>query len=100
MRRWILIAGALTVSAQSFPQIDRTKEEPFRLPNGKLQSEEILKADHEQTLKDLAELKKLLVGLEDELSKNDRHVLSIGAIKKLEDVEKLSKKIRSRMTKR
>jgi uncharacterized protein YwgA len=65
-----------------------------------LQSEEILKSDHEQTLKDLAEIKRLLANLEDELSKNDRHVLSIGAIKKLEDVERLSKKIRSRMTKR
>ncbi|MDX2178783.1 MAG: hypothetical protein SFV18_04255 [Bryobacteraceae bacterium] len=100
MRRWIWIAGALAVGAQSFPQIDHTKPEPVRLPNGKLQSEEILKSDHEQTLKDLAEMKKLLANLEDELSKNDRHVLSIGAIKKLEDVERLSKKIRSRMTKR
>jgi hypothetical protein len=32
-----------------------------------------------------------------ELEKNDRHVLSVSAVKKTEEIEKLAKKIRGRM---
>jgi hypothetical protein len=32
-----------------------------------------------------------------ELEKNDRHVLSVSMLKKLDDIEKLSKRIRSRL---
>jgi hypothetical protein len=31
------------------------------------------------------------------MEKNDRHVLSVGTLKKLDDIEKLSKRIRGRM---
>jgi hypothetical protein len=68
-----------------------------KLPSGKSQREEILKADHEKSLKDAAELVKLSEALQIELEKNDRHVLSISSLKKLEDIEKLTKRIRSRL---
>ena len=32
-----------------------------------------------------------------ELEKHDRHVLSVGAIKKLDEMEKLTRRIRGRM---
>jgi len=68
-----------------------------KLPNGKSQQEEILKADYQKTLADAAELVKLSEALQDELIKEDRHVLSLSSLKKAEDIEKLAKKIRTRL---
>src|SRR5438874_3669187 len=68
-----------------------------KLPNGKSQQEEILKADYQKTLQDAAELVKLSEELQDELIKEDRHVLSLSSLKKAEDIEKLAKKIRTRL---
>ncbi len=71
--------------------------EPKRLPGGKSQSEEILKADHESNLKDLAEIQKLAAGIEEDLKKNDRHVLSLKSLKDLEAIEKMARRVRGRM---
>jgi hypothetical protein len=67
------------------------------LPDGRSQSEEILKADHKASLKDAGDLVKLAEELKIELEKNDRHILSVQLIKKTEEIEKLAKRIRSRM---
>jgi hypothetical protein len=90
-----------------FSQIDTPPRHPklpedgsdVKLPNGKSQQEEILKADYQKTLQDAAELVKLAEQLQDDLIKEDRHVLSIANLKKTEDIEKLAKKIRSRLKK-
>ena len=68
-----------------------------RLPNGKSQKEEILKADYEQNLKDAAQLIDLAEQLKQDLEKNDRYVLSLATLKKTDDIEKLVKKIRGRL---
>ncbi len=73
------------------------QNEGVRLPNGKLQRAEILKAEYEQNLKDAARLVELAEALQQELEKNDRFVLSISSVKKTDDIEKLVKKIRSRL---
>ena len=70
-----------------------------KLPNGKSQRDEILKADHEKTVQDAAQLVKLAEELQDDLIKEDRHVLSLAMLKKTEDIEKLAKKIRTRLKK-
>jgi hypothetical protein len=57
----------------------------------------MLKADHERSLKDAAELVKLTEELKIELEKNDRHVISVSSLKKLDDIEKLAKRIKSRL---
>ena len=71
--------------------------EPPRLPNGKNQQDEILKADHQQNLKDAAQLVEAAQQLRDELEKNDRHVLSVATLKKTDEIEKLVRRIRSRL---
>ena len=71
-------------------------EDP-KLPNGKSQRDEILKAEHEQNLKDAAQLAQLADELKQDLEKNDRFVLSLATLKKMDDIEKLVKKIRSRL---
>ena len=67
------------------------------MPNGKSQKDEILKAEHAQNLKDATQLAELAQQLQQELERDDRYVLSLATLKKTEDIEKLVKKIRSRM---
>ena len=73
------------------------ERESDRLPNGKLRQDEILKAEHEKSVRDAAQLVDLAESLKQELEKNEHFVLSIGSIKKTEEIEKLAKRIRSRM---
>jgi len=68
-----------------------------RLPNGKMQRDEILKADFQKSLEDARELSKLADELKTDLEKNDRYVLSIASLKKTEEIEKLAKRIRDRL---
>jgi len=101
--RYAVVAGlalALTplVAPQARPyphQAPTDGEAP--LPTTKAQQEEILKADHERDLKDVAQLIELAGQLKEELEKNDRHVLSISSLKKTDEIEKLAKRIHSRL---
>lgn len=92
----LLLPAALT--AMLLAGYQKPKEDPIpRLPDGRSQTEEILKADHAQNLKDAGELYRLSEELKIELEKNDRHVLSVGMLKKTEEIEKLAKRIRGRL---
>jgi hypothetical protein len=73
------------------------RKDGVRLPNGKLQTDEILKAEHEQNIKDAARLVELAQQLQQDLEKYDYTVLSMSTLKKTEDIEKLVKKIRTRL---
>jgi hypothetical protein len=73
------------------------EEEDVILPNGKSQKEEILKAEHRQNLKDATDLAELAEQLKIDLEKNDRYVLSMATIKKTDDIERLAKRIRTRL---
>src|SRR5882757_763459 len=91
----ILCAGLFT---SALPQRGGPPpEQDQRLPNGKLQRDEILKAEHEANIKDAAELAQLAEQLKIDLEKNDRFVLSMATLKKTDDIEKLAKRIRSRL---
>jgi hypothetical protein len=72
-------------------------EEDVMLPNGKSQKEEILKAEHQQNLKDAADLAELAEQLKIELEKDDRYIVSMATIKKTDEIEKLAKRIRARL---
>jgi len=68
-----------------------------RLPNGKSQRDEILKAEHETNLKEAAQLVDLAQQLQQDIEKNDTFVFSISTLKKTDEIEKLVKKIRGRL---
>ena len=89
----------IAVPAQQ-PQ-NRPEKEPedVRLPSGKMQKDEILKADYEKSLEDAAALLKAAEDLKLDLEKTGRQVLSIGTLKQLDNIEKLTKRIRSRLKK-
>ena len=103
------LSALLSNSAEGAPQFTTNPHEDGlpvpgiekdpRLPNGKSQQEEILKADYEQNLKDARELTELTRTFELELEKNDRFVLALGLLKKLDDIDRLTKRIRGRMRK-
>jgi hypothetical protein len=82
---------------QRQPHEQPPADHDIRLPNGKTQQEEILKADHERDLKEATQLIELAEGLKEDLEKNDQHVLSLSSLKKTEEIEKLAKRIRSRL---
>jgi hypothetical protein len=55
---------------------------------------------HEQNLEDTSRLIKLSRELKWELANNDRQVLSLATVKKMDDIERLIKKIRARVGKK
>jgi hypothetical protein len=93
----LLCAGLFTSALPQRGGGGRQPEEDPRLPNGKLQRDEILKAEHQANIKDAAELAELAEQLKIDLEKNDRFVLSMATLKKTDDIEKLAKRIRSRL---
>ena len=81
------------------PDQSREPNDPtkVRLPSGELQSDAIAKADYQSTLDDAHKLAKLADDLSAEIEKEDRYVVSISVIHKTEEIEKLAKRIRTRL---
>jgi hypothetical protein len=92
---WLGAALASAGPPQNASQPEAAPE--MRLPNGKSQIDAILKADHQKDLKDAAHLVELAEQLKQELEKNDQYVLSLSSLKKTEEIEKLAKRIRTRL---
>lgn len=100
MKRLILCVALLLPLCAQHTAHDASgaeKRSEVRLPNGRLQQDEILKADHEKSVKDAAQLIELAEGLKRDLEKDESQVLSLSSIKKTEDIEKIAKRIRSRI---
>lgn len=98
-----LLASAAVLGQAQDQQDDRRLQLPpnpnedNKLPNGKSQKDAIAKEDHEQALKDVNELIAVAEQLKDELEKSGEHVVSVGSMKKTEDIERLARKIRGRL---
>ncbi len=90
-----VLFGAQAAPPQHVP--DGPGSDDFRLPNGKLQRDAILKQDYENNLKDARELMDLTKSFELDLEKSDANVFSLGLMKKLDDIDKVTKRIRGRM---
>jgi hypothetical protein len=69
----------------------------IKLPSGKSQRDEILRADHKRSQEDAAKLAVLSAELNEELAQSDSHVVSVKMLKKVEDMEKLIRNIRGRL---
>jgi hypothetical protein len=95
----VLLAGFGTSGQDAnLPPIFPPKEDLDRkLPNGKSQREEILKAEYQKTLKDSADLANLSQELQKELESSDSRVLSIASLKKTEEIEKIARRIHGRL---
>ena len=72
-------------------------QDEVRLPNGRKQQDAILQADYDKNLKDARDLIDLAKSFELDLEKEDRFVLSVASLKKLDDIEKITRRIRGRL---
>lgn len=90
-----VIAAAQQPSQLPTPRTE--KEEEVRLPNGKLQRDEILKSEYEKSLQDAADLQRLCAELKTDLEKSTPFVVSVPTIKKTEEIEKIARRIRGRL---
>ena len=100
LHRWLFflcLAAVLPLAISQDLPIPPSPQEDTKLPNGKSQRDEILKVEHEENVKDAARLVEMAEELKTDLEKNDRFVLSMATLKKTDDIEKLVKKIRSRL---
>jgi hypothetical protein len=77
------------------PPLEEEKDE--KLPNGKSQKDELARVAYQASLDDTKKLIATAEELRVELEKNDRYVVSMTAIRKTEDIEKLAKRIRGRL---
>jgi hypothetical protein len=100
-RNLLLLTVAFAIEGQQPPReppiVPEGPPEDVRLPNGKMQRQEILKADYQKTLEDARELSKLADELKADLEKNDYNVLSLATLKKSDDIDKLAKRIHERL---
>lgn len=78
------------------PPAPNPNEEP-KLPNGKSQKDAIAKQEHEQAIKDAGDLIALAKQLKDELERAGDYVVPVASVKKTEQIEKLARRIRSRL---
>jgi hypothetical protein len=96
----LALTATLALQAQP-PSPERTIPEPapedVRLPNGKMQRQEILKSDYQKSLDDARALSKLADELKVDLEKNDYNVLSLATLKKVDEIDKLAKHIHDRL---
>jgi len=95
------LAGRSVWAAQAaghqLPTAVPDDSDEVRLPNGKLQRDAILQADYKSNLKDARDLIDLTKSFELDLEKSDASVLSLALLKKLDDIDKITKRIRGRM---
>ena len=87
----------LTVCLLIGQRSDTKDDADVKLPNGRSQKEEIVRADYERNLRDAGELARLSQEIKDDLERGDRYLISLKTLKKLDDVQKLAKDIRQRM---
>ena len=97
----LILTAALALQAQPpaphAPAIPDAAPEDVRLPSGKLQREEILKYDYQKSLEDARALSKLADELKLDMEKNDYNVLSLATLKKVDEIDKLAKRIHDRL---
>ena len=93
----ILAVPLLAQSPPPYHPPSDDDQEDVRLPNGKLQRDEIVKAEYQKSVEEARQLAKLADELKADLEKTDRNVLSISTLKKTDEIERLAKRIHDRM---
>jgi len=102
MKRLCALVFALVLSAAGqgrHGQADPERSDPLdeKLPSGKTQRDEIAKADHKRNMEDAATLARLSEEVRDDLDKAGSGVVPLKVLKKLDDIEKLTRNIRGRL---
>jgi UDP-N-acetylglucosamine 2-epimerase len=96
----LLTFAVIAGIAQTHP--DSASESPakdIRLPNGKRLSEVVLAEEHRRALADAARLSELTTEFRADLEKDTRFVLSLQQLKRLDEIERLTRRLRGRLAK-
>lgn len=102
----VVLLAAVLVAQQprpvSPPTVPRTNTlpQPIELEKSDVpmtSPAKLLKYQHEETKRDVDKLVKLVSEVQGEVDKAGENVLPLNTLKKLEEVEKLSKKVRNRI---
>jgi hypothetical protein len=96
--RFLLLPAFLLMSgAAQMPRSPSPEGSGTRMSDDPRKKEQVAKAAYQESLDDTRKLIAAAEELKAELEKNDRYVVSMSAIRKTEDIEKLAKRIRSRL---
>jgi hypothetical protein len=87
----VMIASGQNGAPREFPD-DKGDIKPF---GG--QKQEMLKAEHKHSVEDAQKLAELSTEVRDDLEKSDPNVVSLKTIKQLDEIERLTKRIRGRL---
>jgi hypothetical protein len=93
---WAAVMVAQNPNSHRFPK-DREDPLGVKLPNGKSQRDEMVKEGHKKDLENAAELARLANELKEEVEASGNFVVSVKTLKKLDDIEKLTRSIRGRL---
>jgi hypothetical protein len=96
MRRSAIAFFVLALAAAP-GSIAQERDKPARLPDGRSRELMILKEDHEKSLADIAEIRRLAAELEEEITAQTAHVTSLDSLHKAEKIEDLAQRIQKRM---
>lgn len=69
------------------------------MPDGRLQTEVMLEAEHKRSLDEAQVLVELALAVKAELERDTRHVLSLSQLKRLDEIERVAKRLRGRLKK-
>ena len=92
----VLLGCALAVSGQDPMKRGQRQSQEEKDLQAK-QQKALIKEDYEKNLEDSRSMVRLSESLRDEIEKSDQNIVSMSAMKKAEEIEKLSKRIRSRL---
>jgi len=87
-----LFLGLIAPAAGQRPQVDRTVDQTLPTSPSKM-----LKQQHDELKKLSSKLTELANQVEEDLDKGGENVLPLNTLKKLDEIEKLARKMRSRM---
>ncbi|MGA7415991.1 MAG: hypothetical protein WBW33_36300 [Bryobacteraceae bacterium] len=97
---FVLQTGAWSQNPQyPTPQLPNLHDnDDHKLPNGKSQKDALAKSEHDKALKEANDLLALAQQLKDEIQKAGDHVVPMSSVKKTEEIEKMARRIRGRLT--
>ena len=101
---YILWSQGESVARQRVNELNRQSRQNEDIINSRQKSPEkqakmdqLILADYQEALRDIEKMRKLTDALQSELQKSDPHVLNVASLRNSEEIEKLSKRIRSRL---
>ena len=88
-----------TIRGAEDPQVPEFRDEQQpRLPDGRSLTLAVLKNDVEKSSDDMAKVLSLATELREEIERNQFHTVDLGSVRKAEEIIKLVKRVKSRLS--